>query len=345
MKHLSVYLLIIPTIVIFSWKNKTFEKQFENYTELDTTKIVSRIALGSCNGQDSEQPLWGSILQNKPDLWIWLGDIVYGDTEDPEFLKEKYTKQKNNPEYQKLLNTTPVIGVWDDHDYGKNDGGKEYSMKKISQQLLLDFLDVPDNAPQRIREGAYSSYVFGKDNQKIKIILLDVRYFRDSLPKNDARLCNRTGDMLGEEQWEWLESELNRTDIQLFIIGNGTQILPTKYPFEKWANFPKSRQRLFDLFKEHQDKRFLLLSGDLHMGEIAKIKPKGFDSPVYEMTASGLTHFYEKKPRNKYRIGRPANQLNFGLIEIVWNENPVKVKLQLRGLNNKLVTEEIVYLK
>lgn len=39
-----------------------------------------------------------------------------------------------------------VIGTWDDHDYGLNDAGKEYSGKVFTQRLLLDFLDEPEDS-------------------------------------------------------------------------------------------------------------------------------------------------------------------------------------------------------
>lgn len=151
--------------------------------------------------------------------------------------------------------------------------------------------------------------------------------------------------MLGEAQWQWLEKELGRKDIKLFIIGNGTQIIPDKYPYEKWANFPKSRNRLFNLLQKNQDKKFILLSGDLHTGEISRITPEGFSSPLYEHTSSGLTHYFIKIPKNKYRKGRPAKKINFGLIEIVWNEQPVKVKLQIIGMKNKIITEKVISLE
>ena len=45
------------------------------------------------------------------------------------------------------------------------------------QNLFLDYIDEPKNSERYNREGLYISYVFGEGNKKIKIILLDVRYF------------------------------------------------------------------------------------------------------------------------------------------------------------------------
>ena len=76
-------------------------------------------------------------------------------------MAQKYSLLKNTMDYQRLLACAPVIGTWDDHDYGLNDGGKEYSMKEESKKLMLDFLDVPKNAAVRNRPGVYQSYTRG----------------------------------------------------------------------------------------------------------------------------------------------------------------------------------------
>ncbi|WP_298344256.1 hypothetical protein [uncultured Algibacter sp.] len=48
------------------------------------------INFGSCNKQNEPQLLWDDIINNDPDLWIWLGDNIYGDTDNMQILKEKY---------------------------------------------------------------------------------------------------------------------------------------------------------------------------------------------------------------------------------------------------------------
>ena len=141
-------------------------------------------------------------MAQKPDVWIWLGDNIYGDSEDVAVLKAKYDQQKSNPIYQQLRQSASIVGVWDDHDYGVNDGGKEYPRRKESQQLMLNFLDVPSNSPLRRQEGAYSVSEYGPKGQRVKVILLDGRYFRDPLKKEGKRnVPNPAGDILGEAQW------------------------------------------------------------------------------------------------------------------------------------------------
>ena len=45
--------------------------------KLDTKNTLQTIAFGSCNNQGKSQEMWKHVVKNKPDLWIWLGDIIY----------------------------------------------------------------------------------------------------------------------------------------------------------------------------------------------------------------------------------------------------------------------------
>ncbi len=84
------------------------------------------IAFGSCNKHDQPQPLWKEVLKHNPALWIWLGDNIYAETGDTSVVNRMYEAQKNQVMYKQLREQTTVIGIWDDHDYGKNNAGSEF---------------------------------------------------------------------------------------------------------------------------------------------------------------------------------------------------------------------------
>lgn len=317
---------------------------------LDTTQTLSTIAFGSCNKQDEPQPLWDDILAQRPDLWIWLGDNIYGDTDNMRKMRGMYEKQLARPDYQQLLAAVPVVGTWDDHDYGVNDGGREFSEKQASRDLLLEFLAVPKSQPVWEREGAYQSYTVGPAGRRVKILLLDTRYFRDALVASadaDRRYGpNAAGDLLGEAQWRWLEAALRDSDAQVHIIGSSIQVLAEDHGFEKWANFPNARQRLLDLIADTQAPGVVLLSGDRHIGELARYDAPGVDYPLYDLTSSGLTHVYEEADEpNRYRVSDLITVLNFGLITIDWQSDPVALAFQIRGEEGKVLAEEKVGLE
>lgn len=312
------------------------------------SRLTFRIAFGSCSRHELPQTLWKSVQEVNPDVWIWLGDIVYGDTEDMNLLREKYNIQKNNPDYQKIRQNTKIIGIWDDHDYGLNDGGKEYPKKAESEQVLWDFLDVKADSPLRKQEGVYSSHTYHFHQYEIKVILLDGRYFRDTLQRVDGvYLPNPNGEILGEAQWQWLEKELRESKADIHIIGSGIQVLSEEHPYEKWANFPKERKRLLDLLAKTEAKNTILISGDRHIGEISKLVDHRFKAPLYDITSSGLTHTWDKysEEANKYRVGDLAVHFNFGLLEItVTRQRPI-VEASILGEEHQVYLKQEIEIK
>jgi alkaline phosphatase D len=276
-----------------------------------------------------------------------MGDIIYADTEDMEVMQSKYLKQKRTDGYQKLRKETQIIGVWDDHDYGVNDGDKGYLKKRESKELMLDFLDVPKDARVRNRPGAYQAFTFGPEGKKVKILLLDGRYFRDFLIPNPSRksryLPNEEGDMLGEKQWNWLEEQLTGSDADLHIIVSGVQVIPMEHPYEKWANFPSARKRFFQLLAKTQPPNVFLLSGDRHLAEMSRLDLKGLPHPLYEITSSGMTHSAGTvkgdihQETNRYRVGPLMVRKNFGLLQIDWSEEIPRVTAQIYSDEDELL--------
>jgi alkaline phosphatase D len=303
---------------------------------LDDREPLTRIAIGSCNRQDLDQPIWDHVLATEPDLWIWLGDNVYADATDPTEIRATYAEQLANLDYRRVLASVPVIGTWDDHDFGLNDGGIEHPRKRESQAALLDFLGEPPDSPRRAREGVYTSYDVGPDGRKVRVILLDVRYHRES-PGPEA-------DVLGEAQWAWLEDVLRDSDAQLHLIGGGFQFLPEEHPYEKWANLPASRRRLLEVIARSGAEGVVLMSGDRHLAEISRLDDAAIGYPLYEITASGMTHSYRGIPTetNPLRVGPNYPEENFGTISIDWDRNTPSIALTIHDATGRVVIEERV---
>lgn len=308
------------------------------------------IAFGSCNRHDLPQLLWDDIAAQKPNVWIWLGDNIYGDSDDAQVLREKYNAQLNQPAYRQFRTQVPtIIGTWDDHDYGRNDGDKNYPFKAQNQQLALDFLQEPANSPRRQQAGIYAAYEYQAGSKKVKVILLDDRYFQDTLYRDAQQVYhpNTTGDVLGEAQWKWLQQQLQGSTADVHIIGSGIQFLPEEHRFEKWANFPVARQRLLSLLASSRAKGLLLISGDRHIGEISKMTVPGVPYPIYEVTSSGLTHpaTHNSGEPNQYRVGPLINQRHYGLLRFRQQRGKLIVTAALKGENDHVFHTENIEIK
>lgn len=317
----------------------------------NTSKISPdfTIAFGSCNRQNIENKLWDDIINQNPEVWIWGGDNIYADTDDMEKLKAEYEILLKDEGYKALLNKTKILGTWDDHDYGLNDGGVHFSAKKESQQVFLDFLGVSKDDNRRKQEGVYYSETLNLNNGSIKIIILDTRYFRSDLTVSDDKdrrfQHNKYGEgtILGSVQWEWLEHELKTSLADFNIIVSSIQVLSNQHGFETWGNFPHEVDRLKQLILNSEAKGVILLSGDRHISEFSKETLSGLPYPLIDFTSSGLTHVYSNftSEPNPYRYGKVVPKLSFGLLE--FNFESRKVTMKMIGDGNEIqqqITQE-----
>ena len=283
---------------------------------------IERIAFGSCLHQDRPAPIWKAIIQAAPEAWVWLGDNVYGDSDELEVLATAYGKVSAHPDYKRLKETTQILGTWDDHDFGKNNGGKEWEGKAVAQKALLDFLEEPVDSPRRKQVGVYASYLFGSGDQQVKVLLLDVRSHRD-----DPAL--EGGDIFGEEQRAWIETELADNEAALTVFASGTQVIPEEHRFEKWYQFPEAQAWFFEQIVKYDTGAVLFLSGDRHSSEFSQRSIEGRSSPIYEVTSSSLTHARSKREEepNRFRVGEMIYENNFGLLEIDWDKRSVRASI------------------
>lgn len=255
-------------------------------------------------------------MDKDPQLWIWLGDIIYADIGGiGKSLSQKYAQMDANKNYNLLKQSCPIIATWDDHDYGGNNFLGDFVNKKESKEIFLDFLKAPEDDPRRAQEGVYSSYTYGEGQRKVKVILLDTRYN-----------CDRPGaesDMLGNEQWEWLEKELQGSDARLNVIGSSIQFVANVPSFENWDKFPSAQNRMLGLIAKTKAKGVVFISGDVHFTEASKRKYDQVQYPIYDFTSSGLTHGNNVQGINKnpYRLGKRYGRHNFGFIDIDWESD------------------------
>jgi alkaline phosphatase D len=341
MKTKPLFLLFLGTSILFSCAQKIVQNNVTISSDTFT------IAFGSCNKQKSKNLLWKEVIKHQPNLWIWGGDNIYSDTDNMEKMKRDYADLFQQKGYAELLKTTPIMATWDDHDYGLNDGGAEFSKKDEAQQLFLDFLEVPKKSPRRKQKGVYTSQLFQTPKGSVHVIVLDTRYFRTGLTKSKSKEKRYTnnyygeGTILGKKQWQWLERQLHDTKATFTIIVSSIQFLSAEHGFETWGNFPHEVDRLKDLIADSKAKRVVLLSGDRHISEFSKIKDPRIPYPIIDFTSSGLTHSYTgfTSEENPYRIQQVVSKLSFGVLKFDFEHQ--KIIMQMRGIDNVLQQEYI----
>ena len=281
-----------------------------------------KIGLGSCLDQDYPQPIWQSIKKEDLNYFIFLGDNVYGDTRYGSLRKMKSAYDKQKKVLPDFLNDISIFSIWDDHDFGINDGGADYRFKRRAQELYLDFWEITKDDDRSNREGIYFSKNEIFFDKKFKFIFLDTRFFRSKLKgKKSNYIENIEPDatILGNAQWTWLENEL-KSDFDFLFIFSSIQIIAKDHRFEKWSNFPNERAKLFELLEKFNDKT-ILFSGDRHRAGIYR------KNGIIEVTSSSMnkpgSSFSET---DSYLIGKTYPQENYGVLEILENTIHIKIK-------------------
>jgi len=322
---------------------------------LPTETPLTRIAFGSCADQGKPQPIWKAVAATDPQLFIFMGDNVYGDAEPPEMtgLEEAYATLATHPDYVPFATETPMLAIWDDHDYGRNDGGAAFEGKEKAKDLFLSFFNVADDDPRRTRGGLFVSESFGPEGERVRVILLDTRYFRSPFKPTDEPMApgkeryvpdaDASRTMLGAEQWGWLNKELAEP-ADLILVISSIQVLGDGTGFEAWRHLPAERDRLYRMIAEEASAPVVLLSGDRHIAGLYKVDlPTG--APLFEATSSSLN-----KPFTAYtgeagpnRLGDAYSAENFGLLEIDWNKQ--RADLQIRDIDGNVVRETSLSLR
>ena len=293
------------------------------------------IAFGSCNRHDLDNRLWDDVRKQEPDIWIWGGDNIYADTADMEVMAAMYDAQNKVKGYRKLRAEMPVLGVWDDHDYGLNDGGAEWIAKDESQQVFLDFMGIDEDSPRRYQKGIYTAHNYQLSRGRVKLLMLDTRYFRSPLTPDSSGVKRYVhnaygeGELLGEQQWQWLANELHRSDADFNVIVSSIQFLSDEHGFETWGNFPHEVDRMKELIVNSQAKGVIFLTGDRHISEFSKSDVDGLSYPLLDFTSSGLTHAYREysgEP-NRYRLGGVVATESFGTVRINFVTKTVRFEM------------------
>ncbi len=299
-----------------------------------------KYGLGSCLDQDREQSIWSAIKKEDVDGFIFLGDNVYGDIPNGKLskMKKAYQTQKDRlPRW--LMNDKDILAIWDDHDFGVNDGGGDYPLKQESEKMFLDFWKIPNSDPRRKRDGIYFKQTKKIEGVEIDIIGLDTRYFRSKLkgkknayqPNNDS-----SATILGQDQWDWLKSSIFNSNAEIIVILSSIQILATDHPYEKWDNFPQERKKLLNLMAiAAKDKTIIAVTGDRHRSGIYQ------NQDFVEITASSLNRPASRgKETDPLLIGNTYREKNYGVLNIEPSKNKITLSIHNKSgqkLNSKII--------
>lgn len=309
--------------------------------------VLSRILLASCLDEEKEQSAaMMSIAAEDADLFLMVGDNVYGDRDGPAYVnndaelmevRESFADLAKRADFQAVRASVPMMVAWDDHDFGANDMGNSFPFKGLAERIHELFWGLEDQDAGHW-PGTYYARSFGPEGQRTQVIMLDTRYFRSDLTPTDEYgkkgkeryMPAPTGsmqDMLGAAQWTWLENQLQKpADVRLIV--SSIQVMPTVHGWEAWSTLPDERQRLFAMIERNDAKGVVFLSGDRHSAfiyEQADVLPY----QAHELTASSLNVAFAttSDELDERQVGAAYPPENYGAVDIDWQAKTITLNV------------------
>ena len=274
--------LIFRTQALWQWRSDAPDWKLAFGTCAYTNEVAYDRPGKPYGGPPEAMKIYDSIANQQPDMMLWGGDYLYlreADWDHEGGLRYRWKHDRGIPEVQKLLRTGHHFAIWDDHEFGPNDGNSSYPLKGDALKLFKRYFANPSyGLPET--PGTFGNFLFND----AEIFLTDNRYYRDS-----DRLVAEDKSMLGAQQMRWLKNALLASVSPVKIIVIGSQVTNTANTYyEGWNNFPKERAEFLKFLVDHKIDGAMLLSGDQHFSVLLKNERAG-SYPLYELTCSSLT--------------------------------------------------------
>lgn len=291
-------------------------------------------------GKDSS--IFEAMAKEKANFMLWLGDNWY--TRESDFFSEwglwyRASHDRSIPILQNFLKAMPHYAIWDDHDYGPNNGDKSYYLKETSRKVFTSYWGNPSYGEDEA--GIYTKLSYGDAD----FFLLDDRTCRsadfmnafiDGKPNPDKR-------MFGKKQMSWLKNALISSYASFKIIVTGSQVLNVASTQDCLNDYPIEFVELLGFLEIEKINGVIFMTGDRHHSEVIQYKrPKAYT--LYDITTSplsaGVAAVGGTEKDNPERIpGTLVEAQNYSRITVSGKQKERKLKVEFLSLKGEKLAE------
>lgn len=280
-----------------------------------------KLAVTTCGAYDSGYfNTYAAIARSEVQAVLHLGDYIYegigsddnpyGRTHQPrkrtvtvEEYRTRYRQYRSDPDLQALHAAHPLIHIWDDHELANNcftDGAEGHkpedgdwtARKAAAAQVFHEWLPIRTHASGD-RERIWREFRFGDLAQ---LAMLETRITGKSPPAIGAGVDDPARTLIGEEQRQWLQQQLQVPAVWK-LIGQQTQMAPMNYlalpeligsqlgatvvvgangipiNYDAWDGYAAERRRLYEFMQSQSVQNVVVLTGDNHYAFAADLIP------------------------------------------------------------------------
>jgi alkaline phosphatase D len=287
--------------------------------------------------------MWDTIARRRPNALLMLGDNVYiDDPTHPVTQHYCYYRRQSEIGWRRLVASTPVFAIYDDHDFGTNDckpgpGIDDPPWKREVWRVFKRNWNNPRYGGGAAQPGCWFNFHIGD----VHVIMLDGRYYR-------SRAEDATS-MLGPVQKAWLLNTLRASQGTFKVLASPVPWSPGVKPgsADTWDGFHAEREEIFSCIAEHAIDGVILMAADRHRSDLRRI-PRGRGYDLYEVMSSRLTNQHTHKlVRNasgsEFIMGY-NEKCSFGLLEFDTTQNDPQVTYSIINIDDQVIDSRVIRL-
>jgi alkaline phosphatase D len=227
---------------------------------------------------------------------------------------------------QRLWTACPHVAIWDDHDFGPDNGDASYAGSGWTLEMFRRYWPLPYSPPS---DGLYGKVLQGD----VDIFLLDDRSYRypNRWPEGPEKV------LYGAKQMQWLKAALTYSRAPFKLIAGGSQFFNQASGAEResWARFPAEQGDFKRWLEERKIAGVIFLSGDRHFTQMLRVQRPGL-YPLHEITTSPLTAGVVKEIAEAERShpdvvpGTMYHDRNFAMITVTGPRTQRALTLEIR---------------
>lgn len=321
-----------------------------------------------------EMPFEEEIAQKDLNFFAQLGDIHYDDVathypnangqEAKDIFKRLWYQAIKNGRMESIMRKMPMPYMYDDHDYGHNDGSKTMRLREESLEFYHKWVPYVGLVEPGIHDPPYRRFDVGR----LAFILMDQRSMADERNAPDGP--NKT--MLGTQQLNWLYNQMDDVKAKglVMVMLNTRQWTIPQFktgPHDQWkadgpnvpvtpdawSGFSYERNQIANaIASKGIGYQTISLSGNLHRpcfddgtnGDFSDSKqapiPEALGSPmgthVTPVNTSGYFTHGPFMPTNLTQTNHPGLVYTCGLVDVSDNGgNTLDLTIRLMRMSNR----------
>lgn len=208
------------------------------------------------------------------DGFVHLGDFSYNDgARTLEEFRADWRRTLRDPGYHALLPQAALYATLDDHEITNNDVRYD-EISDETYQTGLDAWFEHVAVPRREGDRFWDSYRWG---DTLELFVLDARTERQPETRETDEAI-----FLSRAQMDWLKAGLRDSPCHFKAVATSVPItaFPEDFPTpppesDRWQGYAAQRDELLDHLVDEGIRNVWFLTGDFHMGMVARVEPEG----------------------------------------------------------------------